>query len=138
MRLALEWRIHLFKLATNPLFLNGDMSSSEDDEDRGDRPPSRPIPLTDSELDNDVDIAMDYIGHHHGSQILEIDHIAVPTLRKLKIRRQEYQSFPEESRVERCLREVTGEGGLWYKTVFADGHTDLVNCYKHHEGGGLR
>lgn len=114
------------------------MSSPDDHKDWDDRPPSGPIPLTDSEIDSDVDTDMDNIGHHHNSQLLEIDHIAVPTLRKLKIRREEYQSFPEESRVERCVREVTREGGLWYTTVFVDGHTDLVNCYKHHEGGVLR
>lgn len=125
-------RIHLFKLANKPLFLGSDMSSSEDHEDCDDPPPSRPIPLTGSELDDDMDADMD---DYRSSQILEIDYINVPTLRKLEMRRDEYQSFPEESKVKRCVREVTREGGLWYKTVFADGHMDLVSCYKLHDEG---
>lgn len=137
-QLVLERRIHLFKphslfkLANKPLFLGSDMSSSEDHEDCDDPSPSRPIPLTGSELDDDMDADMD---DYRSSQILELDYINVPTLRKLEMRRDEYQSFPEESKVKRCVREVTREGGLWYKTVFADGHIDLVSCYKLHDGG---
>jgi hypothetical protein len=70
-------------------------------------------------MDDDMD-------EYEDSQILEIDYITLPTLQSLGMRRRDYQSFPEEMKVVRCVREVTREGGLWYSTVFADGHTDMV------------
>lgn len=102
------------------------MSSSEDHDDWDDPPPARPVPLEGSEFDSDMDDTRRY----HSSHTLEIDYIAVPTLGTLEMRRDEYQRFPEESRVSRCVREVMKDGGLWYTTVFADGHTDLVSYHK--------
>lgn len=122
-------------MANSPLFLNGDMSSSEDHDDWNDPPPSRPTQLTSLELGDNAGDDMDDIESYRGSQTLEIHFIAIPTLEKLEMRRDEYQSFPEENMVRRCIREVTKEGGLWYKTVFMDGHMDLVSCNRFHALG---
>lgn len=62
-------------------------------------------------------------------QFLELDKVVIPTLEKLGTHRSEYRAFPEEGRVERCIREVTKDEGLWYLTAFAGGHTDLVSTY---------